>query len=704
MGAARPSVVAGALAMAVTGALAPTVGTAGTATVCGPASPYTNAVLATTGVVGYWRLGDSTATACDSTGTRNGQYRRTYTLGQPGLLVNDPDKSVLLDGATASVRVASLGALNPTWAISIEAWVSPTSVAVDQTVARKQGQYLLRLQGASLFFRMWWKDGTYTELTSPAVLQPGGSQHLVATYDGAAMRVYRNGTEVGSKPATKQAATTGNALLLGASDGYDYFGGRLDEVAIYSAAMPAVTVADHFAVGRGTDPAPPAAPTGLVATAQDQSVALDWADNPEPDLGSYRVYRRDPAGEWPTNPVLVTAESAATDSGLVNGTAYEYRVTAVDLGGNESLPSTPVSAVPQPGPPVPPTNLQALGGANAIGLRWTPPAPPPAEHRIYRQDGSGWPATPLASVPGTAASYVDSNGPSTATYRVTTVNSLGQESGPSPEASASWAPNVFLVAGDIAGCDTSGDEATVLLLDGQAGTVLTLGDHVYENGTAAEFADCYDPTWGRHKWRTRPAVGDHEYRTPGAAPYFSYFGAAAGDPATGYYSFEQAGWHIVVLNHNCDKIGGCNAGSPQEQWLRQVLAANTAQCTLAVLPGARFSSGTVHGSQWWMEPFWQAFYDHNVDLVLSANEHIYERFAPQTPQGVADPVRGIRQIIVGTGGRALYAIGPPIANSEVRNNDAFGVLRLELNPGGYSWLFLPEAGRTFTDSGSGTCH
>jgi hypothetical protein len=262
---------------------------------------------------------------------------------------------------------------------------------------------------------------------------------------------------------------------------------------------------------------------------------------------------------------------------------------------------------------------------------------------------------------------------------------------------------MLLAAGDIAACDSSGDEATADLLDRHEGTVVLLGDTAYQAGTPQEFAECYDPTWGRHKDRTRPGVGDHEYNTPDASGYFEYFRAAAGDPDKGYYSFNLGTWHIIVLNSNCEFIGGCRAGSPEEKWLRADLAANPATCILASFHYPRFSSGITHGSNRDMGAFWQALYEAGADVVLSGHEHNYERFAPQTPAGVRDDERGIRQFVVGTGGIGHYPLGKPIANSEVRNDQAWGILEMTLRPGAYDWRFIPVEGQAFTDSGSGIC-
>lgn len=258
----------------------------------------------------------------------------------------------------------------------------------------------------------------------------------------------------------------------------------------------------------------------------------------------------------------------------------------------------------------------------------------------------------------------------------------------------------FVGAGDIASCSSSGDEATADLLDGIAGTVFTLGDNVYDSGTSTEYTNCYNPTWGRHKGRTWPTPGNHEYNTPGATGYYGYFGAAAGDPAKGYYSYDLGDWHIIALNSSIAH----DAASAQVTWLANDLRGSTKSCTLAYWHHPRFSSGSGHGNDVSVQPFWDTLYAANADLILSGHDHDYERFAPQTPTGVADAARGIREFVVGTGGRSHYALGTLKVNSQVFDGATYGVLKLSLSASGYSWQFIPVAGATFTDSGSGTCH
>jgi acid phosphatase type 7 len=266
---------------------------------------------------------------------------------------------------------------------------------------------------------------------------------------------------------------------------------------------------------------------------------------------------------------------------------------------------------------------------------------------------------------------------------------------------------VLVGAGDIASCDDlAGAEATAKLIDKIPGTVFAAGDLAYPDGSDEQFAKCYAPTWGRFKDRTRPAPGNHEYHKGGGATgYARYFGAAAGDPEKAYYSYELGAWHIVVLNSECVEVGGCDEASPQGQWLKQDLAQRPVGCTLAYFHKPLFSSGGKHGNDPEMKPLWNVLYHAGADIVINGHDHDYERFAPQDPEGHMDARHGIREFVVGSGGKNSHRqMGTPKPNSEARNDDAFGVLKLTLHPKGYDWEFVPEAGKTFKDSGSDACH
>ena len=270
---------------------------------------------------------------------------------------------------------------------------------------------------------------------------------------------------------------------------------------------------------------------------------------------------------------------------------------------------------------------------------------------------------------------------------------------PTPSPTPAVGSATLVGAGDIAACTSSGDEATAALLDQIAGTVFTTGDNVYDNGTASEFQDCYGPSWGRHKARTRPTPGNHDWNTANAQGYRDYFGF----PTTTYYSYNLGAWHVVVLDSDCSQVGGCASGSAQYSWLATDLTANARACTVAMWHHPRFSSGE-HGNSTAMQAIWQLLYDRNAELVLTGHDHTYERFAPQTASGGTDTARGLREFVVGTGGRNHYAFVAVQPNSEARNADTFGVLKLTLRADGYDWQFVPEAGKTFTDAGTGSCH
>jgi len=282
------------------------------------------------------------------------------------------------------------------------------------------------------------------------------------------------------------------------------------------------------------------------------------------------------------------------------------------------------------------------------------------------------------------------------------VITTGTEPSPSPTPTTpppSGDP-ILVGAGDIANSG-SGDTATAALISAlpSTSTVFAAGDNAYDSGTLAEYNTYYAPTWGQFKSRTIPAPGNHEYNTSGASGYFDYFGALAGPNRNGWFSKDLGNWHIVSLNSEVNAA----AGSPQETWLRQDLAASTKPCTLAMWHSPLFTSGS-HAPDSAVKPLFQALYDYNADVVVTGHNHNYERFAPMDPNGTLDNTRGIREFVNGAGGAGHYNFTSIAANSQVRNSDTLGVLKLTLHSNSYDFQFIPEAGKTFTDSGTTACH
>lgn len=257
---------------------------------------------------------------------------------------------------------------------------------------------------------------------------------------------------------------------------------------------------------------------------------------------------------------------------------------------------------------------------------------------------------------------------------------------------------ILVGAGDIGSCVSDRDEATAVLLDGIAGTVMTLGDNDYADGASPPaYGVCFDSTWGRHRPRAQPAPGEDDRRAGSLTGYFTYFGAAAHGPL-GYYSYDIGSWHIVVLNATP------SVDTAQVTWLRNDLAAQSNLCTAVLAHRPRFSSGNA-GTSSGMAPVFQALHDFGVELLLSGNDHDYERFGPQAPDQSADPDSGVVQFVVGTGGRSHGNINLPLEpNSQSQNADTYGVLILTLHPASYDWRFIPVAGKTFTDFGTRACH
>jgi len=339
------------------------------------------------------------------------------------------------------------------------------------------------------------------------------------------------------------------------------------------------------------------------------------------------------------------------------------------------------------------TLVVLIGLTGVIGRS---PAPSATPGSAAVTPGSG-PATP-------APTSSPSPSPTTASVEPSVAGSGAPSASPSATPSASPAADPVLVgAGDIAACGTDGDEATARLLDDLPGTVFTAGDNAYDRGSAADFRDCYDPTWGRHKDRTWPSAGNHDWETRNLAGYRDYFGAAAGPDGVSWYAKDLGTWRVIVLDSDCSKVGGCGADSPQGRWLADELATHPATCTLAIWHHPRFSSGDEHGNDKAVAPFWRALYDAGADVILNGHDHDYERFAPQDPNAKEDRARGIREFVVGTGGAELRGFDPPEPNSELRAAVTFGVLSLTLHPSSYDWQFHPT-GTDFSDRGSTPCH
>jgi fibronectin type 3 domain-containing protein len=389
---------------------------------------------------------------------------------------------------------------------------------------------------------------------------------------------------------------------------------------------------------------------------------------------------------------------------------------AFDLVIDDAL----VSTSPDVTAPTVPGNVSATTiGATHVNVTWTASTDNQALHgyTIYRN------GVAIASAGPASTGYADTAAPAsaTSTYTVDAVDASGNRSALSATATAttpaaSPADPTIAAAGDIA-CDPAdvsfaGGVGTAtacrqgrtsdLLFDANLAAVLPLGDLQYEDATLAKFFGSYDQSWGRLQSIVRPVPGNHEYLTPGAAGYFAYFGAAAGDASKGYYSYNIGTWHIIALNSECANTGGCGIGSPEETWLRNDLAQSTARCTLAYWHEPRFSSG-FHGNDARTSIFWSDLYAAGADIVLNGHDHNYERFAPQTPDGVAAP-EGIREFVVGTGGAEHEPPGTLQPNSEAYDGSVFGVLELTLHPTGYDWNLVPASGDTFTDAGNGTCH
>jgi len=502
----------------------------------------------------------------------------------------------------------------------------------------------------------------------------------------AGYSVYRNGVLVSTSSGTSYtvAGLSCATSYTFSVDAYDTAGNHSAQVALSAATA---------ACG---DTVAPSAPSGLKATgATGSSVSFSWAASSDNvGVAGYGVYR---GGSLAAS----TTATNYTLGGLSCGTTYSIGVDAYDAAGNRS-PQASLTIATSPcdttSPTVPATPTASTTTQTSIALMWGPSSDNTAVagYDVYR-DG-----TKVGSVATTSYTFTGLTCATNYTLGVEAYDAVGNHSARSSVAASTsaCAPTtsdaVIAAAGDI--CSSPTDCApTASLLDQIAPSrVLTLGDNAYPDGSSSDYTSYYEPNWGRHKSKTSPAPGNHDYHTAGGAGYFNYFGSQAPAP---YYSFDLGAWHLISLNGEIDH----SSGSTQESWLKNDLAAHPAQCTLAYWHEPRFSSGSEHGSDSSFDPFWRDLYTAGAEIVLNGHDHEYERFAPQNPTAGADP-RGIREFVVGTGGASHYTFTTPIANSEIRDNTSYGVLKLTLHSTSYDWNFLPVTGANFTDTGTTTCH
>lgn len=277
--------------------------------------------------------------------------------------------------------------------------------------------------------------------------------------------------------------------------------------------------------------------------------------------------------------------------------------------------------------------------------------------------------------------------------------------------------SVLIGAGDIAACDSKGDEATARIVDSVLRAdsavkvhdeVFLLGDNAYPNGSASDYALCFTPSWGDSTKlimkNVRPSPGNHEHLSNRAAAYYEYFGNRAGSSKKGYYSYDIGEWHVIVLNSEIVVNGAFTADDvkAQQDWLAEDVKNNKQKCTLAYWHHPRFSSGW-HGSDPRIGAFWTILYAGGVDLILNGHDHEYERFLPQTPTAIVDSANGMTQFVVGTGGGDLRGFKRTVPNSAMRIQGHFGVLKVTLGSTEWRSAFIDTNGRVWDEVG-GTCH
>ena len=623
-----------------------------------------------------------TATITATSEGQSGTSNVTATLAPVATVTVSPSPASVVVGQTVQLTATPKDANgNPltgrviTWAsdnvsvatVSTSGLVTAAAIGSATITATSEGQ-----SGTSAITVTNVPVATVTVSPSPASVVAGQTVQLTATPKDA-----------NSNPLTGRVVTwASNNTLVATVNGT----GLVSGVAAGSATITATAEGKNGTSAITVTAVPVATVTVTPASATvNEGQTLQLTATPKDANGNSLTGR---VVTWSSNNTTV---ATVNGNGLVTGRAAGTATITATSEGQSGTAAITVVHVPVASVTVTPASTSVSVG-QTVQLTATPKDAngSPLTGRVVTWSSSN---TSVAGVNGSGLVSGVAAGSATIT-----ATSEGQSGTSAITVTPPSASVVLVGAGDIADCNTGGP--TAALLDNIAGTVFTAGDNAYTNGTASEFASCYDPSWGRHKARTRPSPGNHDYGTSGATGYYNYFGALAGPAGLGYYSYDLGAWHILSLNSNISM----SAGSAQETWVRADLAASTKTCTLAYWHHPRFSSGSSHGSSTQSAGVFQALYDAGADVVVVGHDHEYERFALQSPSAAPDPVRGIREFVVGTGGAGLYSFATPLPNSEVRDNTSHGVIKFTLSDGSYTWQYIPVAGDSFTDSGSGTCH
>ncbi len=645
------------------------------------------------GLVGGIAVGTATISATSE--GQSGTASITVTPIPVASVTVTPAAASVAQGATAQLTATpkdangnALSGRTITWAssnpgvatvsgIGLVNGVSLGSATITATSEGKNGSASMTVTGVPV--------ASVSVSPATAGVQQGATVQLTASAQDANGNPLTGRVITWASSSTSIATVTGTGVVTGVAGGSATITatseGKSGTASVTVTAVPVASVAVT----------PPTASVAQAGTVQLTATPRDANGNPL----TGRVIT------WTSGSTSIATVSA---TGVVAGVAAGSVTITATSEGKSGTASVTVTAVPVASVAVTPPTA-SVAPAGTVQLTATP------------RDANGNPLTGRTvtwASGNTAVASVNGSGLVTGVAvgsATITATSEGQSGMAAVTVTAPGSTVVLVGAGDIAECGSDTDDSTAALI-GRAGAqaVFTVGDNAYPDGYYQDYANCWAPSWGRYQAIVHPAAGNHEYHddpSSGGGDYYTYFyrdhGTFVGDSNKYYYSYDLGAWHMVVLN-SLDGFIDMSTGSPEEQWLRADLAANTKRCILAYMHYPRFSSGGDHGSYSAVQPLWQALYDYGADLAMAGHDHEYERFAPQAPDGTADPVRGIRSFVVGTGGGGLYFFATPLPNSEVRNASTWGVLKFTLGDGTYSWQFIPITGQTFTDSGSGTCH